>query len=165
MRMLGFKAYRQAYGVIMRRILFIIMLLAQGVVYGGQPQPSNYREALTLMKQTNRYGFFFLTADWCEPCHRFKKDTLSHYLDKLEQYYVVYFVDVDKEKGVASAFSRAKDSYGRTLWGGMLPAYFVFSPDGKKTIAVSHGYKTPQEFVLWYNSHVISVINSGSGSN
>lgn len=100
--------------------------------------PRSYQEALAAGRQLNKDVFLFFTADWCQYCKQMKRETMSDAkVQQALQAYVVYYVDTDKERAVASKYSV-----------GSIPAYYVVTPS-EQVKKSGKGMKNPSSFIRW----------------
>ena len=75
-----------------------------------------------------------LSADWCPPCNRFKKDYDTIY-KKVEEKYVVVYMNIDKHKG----YKKFKEEFGLN---NQVPQFIILSEDHKyKKGLVGYGTK------------------------
>ena len=109
-----------------------------------------YWDALEESKKDKKRLFVLFTASWCSPCQKFKKEVLfrKDIWKFLNDNCVIYFLDIDKERGVAQLFRKYK------IWHGSVPTSFVFSNDGKYILGILTGYKSINNFAKWYNSSI-----------
>ena len=107
----------------------------------------SYAEAHAAMKKYKVPGIFIFTAQWCEPCHTMKKETIMPLMPRLKTKYIVYFVDTDAETEVAQAWQETKRLQS-------IPAYALTTRGGEYLIGYDEGYKTQAGFIKWINDSV-----------
>ena len=112
--------------------------------------PTTYQQAAQLANKEHKLLFVFFYTDICHWCHQMATTTL---VDRdirglFSQYFVVYYLNADKEQRVVTAYRPYMRGY---------PTYcFVsFRNLGKPVmIASSAGCKDLNDFVNWYNNDV-----------
>ena len=128
-----------------RVLIFSLILLLCSQVCATEPVVlKNYGDAITMMQKHNAPGIVIFTADWCAPCKRLRKETLTPIMPSLSKNFVVYIVNVDKEPKVAESWrkvNRLKD----------LPSYHLLSRGGKRVIGSGSGFIDKVSFVKWGN--------------
>jgi thioredoxin-related protein len=108
------------------------------------PSPTSYTEAMSLSKRYNKKLFLVFSATWCGACKEMKQNvwpdkSVKEALSK----YVVYFVDVDKERELANQYGiRSIPQYG----------IFDVSEGTAKPIKVTAGDMSVQDFLTWLNA-------------
>jgi thiol:disulfide interchange protein len=106
------------------------------------PKPATYDEAINIAQQYNTQLFLIFTASWCEPCKKMKAEVWpDERVQGLLKDYVIYVVDVDRERAVANGLRV------RTI-----PAYGVFdvSSGTVKSLQIASGSRNVEEFVAWF---------------
>ena len=110
-------------------------------------EQESYGKAWATAYEQKKPMLILLTADWCTPCKQLKKE-IAPLLPKLRERYIVYYVDIDKERPVADSYKKAK------LWDGDVPTIYVTQWDEKVQQTIkgqTSGYMTKSEFVKWHN--------------
>jgi len=126
-------------------VLFAGMMIAFSADKVNEQE--SYGKAWAEAYEQKKPMLILLTADWCTPCKNLKRE-IEPLLPKLREYYVVYYVDIDKERPVANAYKNAK------LWDGGVPTIYVTQWDEKVKQTIkgqTDGYMTKSEFVKWHN--------------
>lgn len=104
-------------------------------------QPTSYKVALQLAQQHKRNLVLVFSANWCKPCKEMKAGVWpNHQVQEALSPFIVYFVDVDRERGVA-------DEHGvRTI-----PSYGIFSVTAgqPKRLKFGSGQRSASEIVTW----------------
>jgi len=107
-----------------------------------QPAPperiDSYEDAIETARALNKQVYLYFTASWCSWCKKFSSETLSSPRVQNElSSYIVYKVDVDKEKAVASKYGISG-----------VPAHRIVDGN-EKEIKSGKGYKGEAAFILW----------------
>ena len=103
--------------------------------------PESYEEALKMAEENDKKIFLFFTGDYCVWCKKMKSETLSDKeIQNLLSKYIVYHVDVMKEKDVRNKYN---------IKG--IPNYFIIDKD-EKVLKSGKGYKGKSSFANWINS-------------
>lgn len=107
-----------------------------------QPVPpgkiDSYEAALRAAKAANKQVYLYFTASWCTWCQKFERETLSSPRVQNElNNYIVYKVDVDKERALATKYGISG-----------VPAHKVIDAN-EKTIKSGQGFKGEAAFILW----------------
>ena len=97
----------------------------------------DFNRALETAKKEHKMVYFFIGADNCRHCERFKKQTLSNkdLIEKMKKEYVLLFMSRDQHK-IPDGFEK----YG-------VPMHYFLNADGK-IIAVVQGSR---ELEGWYD--------------
>lgn len=100
--------------------------------------PSSYEEALIMGQRWEHDVVLIFSATWCDPCETMSQSVWSstYVQEKLEDY-VVYKVDVDRERTLANKFGV------RTI-----PAYAIVDPAGK-VLRMGTGQRGVEEIIDW----------------
>ena len=108
------------------------------IVDGGTLNPKSYKEAVSWARESDKPILLIFSAGWCEPCQSMKQSVWSHedVQKKLERY-VVYKVDVDRERSLANRFGVLT-----------LPAYAIVEGPGKM-LRAGAGERSVEEIVEW----------------
>lgn len=105
--------------------------------------PSTFVEALEMAKVNDANLLIIFSADWCPPCVRMHRDVWSNQdiKNKLNNSFITYKVDVDKEPEVASQFDLTS-----------IPAYGIYkvnAEDELVTKSESTGFKDVRQVLAW----------------
>lgn len=73
------------------------------VPYDNSILYDDYQKAISLSKQYDRKVLLVFGADWCPYCRDIKRDAKSNKIDSFK-YYIVCFIDTDKNGKLASEF-------------------------------------------------------------
>lgn len=107
-------------------------------------QINSYKDALAAAKATNKQIYLYFSASWCTWCKKFSSETLSspRVQNELDNY-IVYKVDVDKERTLASKYGVSG-----------IPAHRVIDAN-EQTIKSGSGYKGEAAFILWLKTALL----------
>lgn len=95
---------------------------------------------------------YFVTADWCAPCHQMKKTVFAdpEKVERIESWYVPVEVhDTRAERGVNHPdVDEVLERYGVSS----IPTLIVALPDGTE-VALEAGYRGPSHTWRWIRQH------------
>lgn len=110
------------------------------------PKIGSYQDVLRVAKEQNREMLLIFGADWCSWCKKLETTLASSQVIKATSKYIVYRVNVDKEKSVASKFNVSG-----------LPCYCIVDAN-ERVVKTGSGYKAEAAFLLWLNVKPSKVI-------
>ena len=122
---------------LIRKILLLTFLLISSLGAIELNWEHNFQNALATAKKEHKDVYFFIGADNCRHCDRFKKQTLSNkeLIKKMKEEYVLLFMSRDQHK-IPDGFEK----YG-------VPMHYFLTAEGK-IIAVIQGSR---ELAGWYD--------------
>lgn len=104
---------------------------------------NSYAQAVHKAEKTNKKVLLMFTARWCGPCKKMKNTTLKNENVREEMdKFVIYTVDVDKEKELASQY----DITG-------VPSYLIIDSD-ESVVRRKTGACDSKEFISWLKGNV-----------
>jgi len=105
--------------------------------------PTTYQEALSASKLSDTPVLLIFSADWCHYCQDMKKTTFKD-ADVIKEManFVVYEVNVDKEKAIAAKYA---------IRG--MPTYKIVNAN-ESVIAETSGFKKPKDFINWLRNSI-----------
>ena len=119
------------------KFLLSILLLASTLGAVELNWEHNYDKALATAKKEHKLVYFFIGADNCRHCDRFKKQTLSNpeLIKKMKEEYVLLFMSRDQHK-IPDGFEK----YG-------VPMHYFLTAEGKIVAVIQGG----RELAGWYD--------------
>jgi len=119
------------------KFLLSILLLASTLGAVELNWEHNYDKALETAKKEHKLVYFFIGADNCRHCDRFKKQTLSNpeLIKKMKEEYVLLFMSRDQHK-IPDGFEK----YG-------VPMHYFLTAEGKIVAVIQGG----RELAGWYD--------------
>ena len=119
------------------KILLLTFLLASSLGAVELDWEHNYDKALATAKKEHKLVYFFIGADNCRHCDRFKKQTLSNpeLIKKMKEEYVLLFMSRDQHK-IPDGFEK----YG-------VPMHYFLTDEGKIVAVIQGG----RELAGWYD--------------
>lgn len=119
------------------KILFLVFLLLSALNAVELDWEHDYKKALITAKKENKMVYFFIGADQCRHCERFKKNTLSNknLIKTMEKDYVLLYMSRDQHE-VPEGFEK----FG-------VPMHYFLTHEGNITAVIQGG----RELDGWYD--------------
>jgi len=129
--------------------MWILVVMCVGNMATAQDYKNlyaDYTSAIQVMQYTNYPGCIVFTSDECEPCGRFFRDSFHPLRNLIQERYIVYVVNVDKETEVGQVWRNTG------MWQGVTPSYFLLQYGGKYVLRSHTGYLNKEDFTRWFNT-------------
>jgi thioredoxin-related protein len=133
--------------------LIVLCFLVTSVTGAEVEQPRTYWELMDKARKENKRVFIMFTADWCGPCQEMKDKVLKGRIEEfLNKHYLVYYLDIDKEKDVADLYAKHKTKGGQPIFDGSIPAFYIYNNGGSHILSRRTGYMDATTFSRWHDS-------------
>jgi len=121
-----------------RKLAIFALALAISSTASASPWIKSYTQAQKKAKETNRFIFVDLFADWCGWCHKFEQDVIpSEAFQKVTDNMVLLRLNTE-DQAEGTNISRR---YNVTS----LPTFLVLDADGM-VVGIIRGYQVPNDF-------------------